>query len=104
MQAIAHRSRDIGIVDDEQYIRFRKQISSKGWNKNEPLDDRIRPEQPQWLLKCWKLLIEKKIVREAGLEDELGFSLDLVVRLFGESAPQEILPSASAKRIVPFGS
>jgi Zn-dependent peptidase ImmA (M78 family)/transcriptional regulator with XRE-family HTH domain len=83
MQAIAHRAKQIGIIDEHQYISFRKQISFNKWNKNEPLDDRIPLEQTQWLLKCWRLLTDKKLVREAGLEDELGFSLDLVVRLFG---------------------
>lgn len=84
MQAIAHRAKQIGIIDETQYILFRKQISFNRWNKAEPLDDVIPMEQPQWLLKCWKLLADNKLVREAGLEDELGFSLDLVVRLFGQ--------------------
>jgi Zn-dependent peptidase ImmA (M78 family)/transcriptional regulator with XRE-family HTH domain len=83
MQAIAHRAKQIGIIDEHQYILFRKQISFNRYNKNEPLDDKIPMEQPQWLLKCWKLLTDQKLVREAGLEDEIGFSLDLVVRLFG---------------------
>ncbi|MCW5695036.1 MAG: ImmA/IrrE family metallo-endopeptidase [Pseudolabrys sp.] len=83
IQAIAHRAKQIGIIDDHQYILFRKQISFNRWHRNEPLDDVIPMEQPQWLLKCWQLLTERKIVREAGLEDELGFSLDLVVKLFG---------------------
>lgn len=83
IQAIAHRAKQIGIIDETQYILFRKQISFNRWNKNEPLDEVIPMEQPQWLLKCWHLLTDKKLVREAGLEEELGFSLDLVVRLFG---------------------
>jgi len=83
MQAIAHRAKQIGIIDEHQYILFRKQISFNRWTKNEPLDNTIPMEQPQWLLKCWQLLTDQKLVREAGLEDELGFSLDLVVRLFG---------------------
>jgi Zn-dependent peptidase ImmA (M78 family)/transcriptional regulator with XRE-family HTH domain len=86
MQAIAHRAKQIGIIDENQYILFRKQISFNRWNKNEPLDDKIPLEQPQWLLKCWHLLTDKNLVREAGLEDELGFSLDLVVRLFGHES------------------
>jgi Zn-dependent peptidase ImmA (M78 family) len=97
MQAIAHRAKDIGIIDDHQYILFRKQISFNRWNKNEPLDDKIPLEQTQWLLKCWRLLTEKRLVREAGLEDELGFSLDLVARLFGHESfqpvPFALLPS-----------
>jgi Zn-dependent peptidase ImmA (M78 family)/transcriptional regulator with XRE-family HTH domain len=83
MQAIAHRAKQIGIIDEHQYILFRKQISFNRWNKNEPLDDKIPLEQPQWLLKCWRLLTDQELIREAGLEDEIGFSLDLVVRLFG---------------------
>ena len=85
IQAIAHRCKDIGIIDEYQYILFRKQISFNRWQKNEPLDDTIPLEQPEWLLKCWKLLTERGKVREVGVEDELGFSLDLVVRLFGHS-------------------
>lgn len=86
MQAIAHRAKDIGIIDEHQYILFRKQVSFNRWQKREPLDDVIQLEQPMWLLKCWRALIERKVVREAGLEDELGFSLDLVTRLFGHES------------------
>jgi len=102
MQAIAHRCKDIGIIDEHQYILFRKQISFRRWQKNEPLDDTIPLEQTEWLLKCWKFLTDKKIVREAGLEDELGFSLDLVVRLFGNSEIHGRPLSQVPRRIVPF--
>jgi hypothetical protein len=95
--AMLAQPQDIGIIDDHQYILFRKQISFNRWNKNEPLDDKIPLEQTQWLLKCWRLLTEKRLVREAGLEDELGFSLDLVARLFGHESfqpvPFALLPS-----------
>jgi hypothetical protein len=103
MQAIAHRCKDIGIIDDHQYILFRKQISFRRWQKTEPLDDSIPLEQTEWLLKCWRLLIDRKIVQEVGLEDELGFSLDLVVKLFGHSEAQGRPLSHAPKRIVPFG-
>jgi hypothetical protein len=52
-------------------------------DKREPLDDTIPMEQPQWLLKCWQWLADHKKIREAGIEDEIGFSLELVTRLFG---------------------
>jgi Zn-dependent peptidase ImmA (M78 family) len=84
IQAIAHRCKDIGIMDEYQYILFRKQISFNRWQKKEPLDDTIPLEQPEWLL---------------GVEDELGFSLDLVVRLFGHSAIG-IKSQDSAERMV----
>jgi Zn-dependent peptidase ImmA (M78 family)/transcriptional regulator with XRE-family HTH domain len=98
IQAIAHRCKDIGIIDEHQYILFRKTISHKRWQKNEPLDDVIPIEQPEWLLKCWKALIERNKVRDTGLEDELGFSLDLVVRLFGYSGIQDVR-TASLKAV-----
>lgn len=100
MQAIAHRAKDIGIIDEDQYIRFRKQISFNRWQKDEPLDKVIPLEQPLWLVKCWKMLTEKELVREAGLEDELGFSLDLVVRLFGhEKFETQNVPTSKAVRL-----
>jgi Zn-dependent peptidase ImmA (M78 family)/transcriptional regulator with XRE-family HTH domain len=83
VQAISHRARDIGIIDDYQYVLFRKQISFNRWQKNEPLDKEIPMEQPQWLAKCWRLLIDKNLVKESAVEDELGFSLNSVARLFG---------------------
>jgi Zn-dependent peptidase ImmA (M78 family)/transcriptional regulator with XRE-family HTH domain len=98
MQAIAHRAKDIGIIDEHQYILFRKQVSFNRWQKREPLDDVIPLEQPMWLLNCWRVLTDKKVVREAGLEDELGFSLDLVVRLFGHES-FKLLPSSRAMRL-----
>jgi Zn-dependent peptidase ImmA (M78 family)/DNA-binding XRE family transcriptional regulator len=101
IQAIAHRCRDIGLLDEHQYILFRKQISFNRWQKDEPKDKEIPLEQPQWLLKCWHLLMNKQLVREAGLEDEIGFSLDLVVRLFGHESFQS--KSASpVRRVVSF--
>jgi len=103
MQAIAHRCKNTGIIDEHQYILFRKQISFRRWQKTEPLDDTIPLEQTEWLLKCWKLLTDKKIVREVGLEDELGFSLDLVVRLFGHSEIHGRPLSHVPKRTVPLG-
>jgi len=81
MQAIAHRAKQIGIIDDSQYILFRKQISYHRWNKNEP--------------KCWRLLTDKHLVREAGVEDEIGFSLDLVARLFGYERFAVTLPAST---------
>lgn len=85
MQAIAHRAKSIGIIDDNQYILFRKQISFHGWTKKEPLDDEIPMEQPQWLLKCWNLFAVRRGIDGCGVEDSLGFTLDRVMELFGRT-------------------
>lgn len=85
IQAIAHRAKNLGIIDDDQYILFRKSISFHKWNRSEPLDDEIPIEQPQWLLKCWELFVKRRGIREMDTAEEMGFTLDLVVRLFGRA-------------------
>jgi Zn-dependent peptidase ImmA (M78 family)/DNA-binding XRE family transcriptional regulator len=85
MQAIAHRSKSLGIIDEDQYVLFRKNISFYKWNKLEPLDEQIPLEQTQWLLKCWELFVKRRDIQEMDTAEELGFTLDLVVRLFGRT-------------------
>jgi Zn-dependent peptidase ImmA (M78 family) len=85
IQAIAHRAKNLGIIDEEQYVLFRKNISSHRWNKSEPLDDEIPLEQPQWLLKCWELFVKRRGIEEMDTAEELGFTIDLVARLFGRA-------------------
>jgi Zn-dependent peptidase ImmA (M78 family)/DNA-binding XRE family transcriptional regulator len=97
MQAIAHRARDVGIIDDFQYISFRKQLSFHKWIKTEPLDDEIPVEQPQWLLKCWNAFADRRGITGAGIEDELGFTLDKVVELFGRTEIPPRLGNSTTK-------
>lgn len=102
MQAIAHRCKHIGAIDDAQYILFRKQISARNWLRNEPLDDLIPLEQATLLLKAWKMLLEKGVVHETSFDDEVGFSLDLVERLSGlvpSPRPREEGPNVRMIRI-----
>lgn len=93
MQAIAHRCYEIGALDDDQYLNFRKQISAKRLLTVEPLDDEIPLEQPAYLLKACKMLIERKQIPAGGVEGETGFSLELVARLLG-SLPGTLLADA----------
>lgn len=90
MQAIAHRARQIGILDEYQYILFRKQISARKFNKKEPLDDVIKIEQPQWLVKCWNVFAQKRGITHGGVEEETGFSLSQVLSLLGRPDLQPI--------------
>jgi hypothetical protein len=103
MQAIAHRCKQIGAIDPDQYILFRKQISARQWRKREPLDDEIPLERPKLLLKAWKLLLEKGVVCEASFDEEVGFSLEFVERLSGEipaPKPREDGPNIRLLRVV----
>lgn len=89
MQAMVHRCREIGAIDEFQYILFRKQMSKRRMLSQEPLDEELAPEQAAILLKAWRLAVEKNHIPEAGLEEELGFSLELVQRLCG-AAPRPL--------------
>ncbi|TXN07291.1 ImmA/IrrE family metallo-endopeptidase [Methylobacterium sp. WL103] len=91
MQAIAHWAKRLGIIDDYQYVLFRKQISSNKWNKIEPLDREIPIEMPQWLLKCWRLFAARRALPAQGVEDTIGFSLDLIANLFGAPGETSLL-------------
>lgn len=91
MQAIAHRCYLIGAIDEGAYIAFRKQMSAKGQLSNEQLDDTTPLEQPKLLLKAWKILVEKNIIQDNGLEDHIGFSLDMVSQ-FCDALPKEFVP------------
>ena len=79
MQAIAHRAKDVGAITEGDYIAFRKQMSATGQLSKEPLDD-MPLEEPTLLYKAWKLLVEKNIIKDNGLEDQLGFSLQMVAQ------------------------
>jgi Zn-dependent peptidase ImmA (M78 family)/DNA-binding XRE family transcriptional regulator len=100
MQAIAHRAKDIGAIDEYQYILFRKQVSYNKWIAIEPLDKDIPLEQPAFLLKCWKLLVERGRVPEIATEDVVGFSLELVQRLCGHVPQQQKPPEPLAPRLI----
>lgn len=89
MQAIAHWCREVGAIDDHQYILFRKQMAARHWLKDEPLDDELQPEQPTWLARAWKALIKSGRIVPTTAEDELGFSVGLVARLIGHD-PDEL--------------
>ena len=97
MQAIAHWAKQLAIIDDYQYVLFRKQISSNKWNKVEPLDREIGMEMPQWLLKCWRLFAKRRGLPDQGVEETFGFSLQMIAKLFGfPDGPEQLTRSSAA--------
>lgn len=81
--ALAHRAKEIGAIDEYQYIQFRKQLSHHKWLTREPLDDEIAIEEPKLLIKAWDLLVARGVIRDSAFEDKLGFSPEWVRRLSG---------------------
>jgi Zn-dependent peptidase ImmA (M78 family) len=84
MQAIAHRAKDIGAIDEYQYINFRKQISAQKMLTVETLDDVLPIEQPKLLMKAWAMISEGSNIERLA-ETVLGLGPDLVEEVCGLS-------------------
>jgi len=90
MHAIVYRAMELGALDEADYISFRKRLTDTKQLTTEELDNEIPLEQPRLLLKAWKVLTDRQIVRDNGLEDQIGFSLEMISDLYGaipNSAP-----------------
>jgi len=46
--AMLYNCEYIGIIDNNKYIALQKQLSKKGWRKNEPFDDEFEFEKPKY--------------------------------------------------------
>jgi Zn-dependent peptidase ImmA (M78 family) len=51
--AMVHRCLDIGLIGQPEFVRLRKQMSSYGYIKREPLDDEIAPESRAFCAAAW---------------------------------------------------
>lgn len=98
MQAIAHRARDIGAIDDDQYVSFRIQMTKTKQLAKEPLDDTIPIERPGLLYNAWKKLVERGLLPKLDSDETLGISLDVLSDHFGravELAESDLTPKLS---------
>ncbi|MGA7233175.1 MAG: ImmA/IrrE family metallo-endopeptidase, partial [Xanthobacteraceae bacterium] len=75
MQAIAHRAKDIGAIDENQYVAFRIQMTKRKELNKEPLDNVIPVERPGLLYNAWKKLIEKGRLPPPEAGEWMGTSL-----------------------------
>jgi Zn-dependent peptidase ImmA (M78 family)/transcriptional regulator with XRE-family HTH domain len=78
MQAIAHRAKDIGAIDENQYVAFRIQLTKRKELSREPLDDVLPVEQPGLLFNAWKKLIEKGRLPAQDSDEAMGISFDVL--------------------------
>jgi Zn-dependent peptidase ImmA (M78 family)/transcriptional regulator with XRE-family HTH domain len=92
MQAIAHRAKDVGAIDEYQYINFRKQISAQKMLTVEPLDDVLPIEQPRLIMKAWKIITDMA-KPERLPETDLGLGSDLIEEVCGLSLDPQPPPA-----------
>lgn len=96
--AMLQRSEDVGTIDHETFVRFRKMLIRRGWTVQEPGDDQIPFEKPKLLanalatlqgsdeqiavIKSRVGLYPRELERYAGLEES-----DLTIEPVGEFEP-----------------
>jgi Zn-dependent peptidase ImmA (M78 family)/transcriptional regulator with XRE-family HTH domain len=81
--ALIHRCKDIGIIDDFEFRRLRKLMSHYGYIKQEPLDDKLEPEEPTVLRRSIELLLSKGVKDAAGILGDLRLSPDAICAISG---------------------
>lgn len=59
--AMIVRCRQLQILTEEQARRSWINMSRRGWRVCEPLDDRLVPERPRLLRRCFELLVKERI-------------------------------------------
>ncbi len=95
------RLKHLGIVTDEQHRRLRVNYSTRKWNREEPLDSEIPIEQPVFISKAFKLLVDQKIQTPEQIISASGFSADWIQRLL--DLPLDLLRSPQPQvRVLEF--
>ena len=74
---------DLGAINDESSKRLWINIGRRGWRKREPLDDLLEIEQPQFIAKCFELLIDGNPTNRDHLLSQLSWTPTEIERLFG---------------------
>ena len=63
MAAQAKRCLQLGILDDDQFLQFRKNLSWNKYVKKEPLDDSVPREEPLMMKQAIEMLYDHGVVR-----------------------------------------
>lgn len=82
MQACLMQAKHLGLVTDVQEQRIWRSFASRGWRRNEPLDDVFVAEQPELLRNAFSTVLESGISRQQILDD-LPYNGDEIEDLCG---------------------
>lgn len=77
------RAKDLGIYDDDDYIRMMIGLGRRGWRTREPLDDLLEPEHPQLLRSSFHMVAERGVRTVGTMRQELAVSMEDVTVLAG---------------------
>lgn len=70
--AIIHRMKELGIISDNQYINYYKQISYHGYRKQEPYDTDFKFKTPTTLEVGTKMIVDNKVVNASDIPDSIN--------------------------------
>lgn len=87
------RSRQLNLINENQYTYLWKKMSYSGYRKNEPLDDEIKPENPILMKQAIEILINNKIFTPIDLLNEISLNKDEIDTLL--TLPRELLENRS---------
>lgn len=73
--AMIKRIENLHILDKSQTQKMWINYSRRGWRGSEPLDEIIPAEEPQFIKRCFKILIDKNIQSRQDIELNLPYSL-----------------------------
>ena len=74
VQAMIYRCQDLELLTENQILYLRKQLSKRGMNRRDELDDIIPIEKPVLFQKAITGIIENNLLSEADFEGKLGLS------------------------------
>lgn len=102
--SMVYRSKDLGLISSDEYLRLQKRMSSRGWRKSEPFDTVHPVPRPTIMKQAYELLVQAKILGSETLNTllykEYGISLpnDILAELLG--IPLELLIDNNRGKIV----
>lgn len=99
ISAMIMRCNSLGIINENYQRQLWKYYSAKGWKKNEPLDDTLKPENPRLLARSVKLLVEKNVRSREQLKEDFRLNTMDIESLTG--LPTGYMSNEQAD-IIPF--
>jgi len=92
------RLKDLNIVNTDQHKRLRINYSTRRWNREEPYDKEIAMEQPKFLARAIRLLLDGRAQTIDQISANTGFSRDWIERLL--NLPPELISPKPQLRLV----
>lgn len=81
IQAMVFRCKQLGVFDEDQITNLYKQISSRKWRTNEPLDDVFELEQPKLIKQAVELLIKSGKKTASDICNEMRVNQSTIEKL-----------------------